>query len=76
MMKHPILAAGLAALLGIMANAAQAQNNKPTKADEKFMTQAIQGDMAEVQMGKLAEQKGLDVELRMGDYLGVANQQI
>jgi len=28
------------------------------------------------EMGKLAEQKGLDVELHMGDYLGLANQQI
>jgi len=28
------------------------------------------------EMGTLAEQKGLDVELHMGDYLGLANQQI
>jgi enoyl-CoA hydratase/carnithine racemase len=28
------------------------------------------------EIGKLAEQKGLDVELHMGDYLGLANQQI
>jgi len=29
-----------------------------------------------LEMGKLAAEKGLDVELHMGDYLGVVNQQI
>lgn len=29
-----------------------------TQAQQAFMTQAIQGDLAEVQMGKLAQQKG------------------
>jgi putative membrane protein len=43
----------LAALLG-SASAALAAS----QADQSFMTKAIQGDMAEVQMGQLAQQKG------------------
>jgi putative membrane protein len=37
---------------------APAQNKTTNKADEKFLTDAIQGDLAEVQMGQLAQQKG------------------
>jgi putative membrane protein len=43
----------LAALLGSTAAALAA-----SQADRTFMTKAIQGDMAEVQMGQLAQQKG------------------
>jgi putative membrane protein len=35
-----------------------AQNQKMNKADERFLTEAMQGDLAEVQMGELAQQKG------------------
>lgn len=31
---------------------------KMNKADERFLTEALQGDLAEVKMGELAEQKG------------------
>jgi putative membrane protein len=37
---------------------APAQNKTTSKADEKFLTEAVQGDLAEVQMGQLAQQKG------------------
>lgn len=38
----------------------QAANNpaKPSKADQHFLSEAIQGDLSEVNMGKLAQDKG------------------
>jgi putative membrane protein len=36
----------------------QPASNQTTKADQRFLTEAIQGDLAEVNMGKLAQQKG------------------
>ncbi|MCK9917788.1 DUF4142 domain-containing protein [Microbacteriaceae bacterium K1510] len=40
---------------GIQGNTA---GNKLSKADERFLSEAMQGDLAEVQMGELAQQKG------------------
>lgn len=37
---------------------APVQNKTTNKADGKFLTEAVQGDFAEVQMGRLAQQKG------------------
>lgn len=34
------------------------ENSAPTKAQKEFMTKAIQGDLAEVKVGELAQQKG------------------
>ena len=45
---------GAALALTLVAPAASAQD----KADQKFLTEAIQGNYAEVEMGKLAQQKG------------------
>jgi putative membrane protein len=45
---------GAALALALAAPAASAQD----KADQKFLTEAIQGNYAEVEMGKLAQQKG------------------
>ncbi|MBR0698232.1 DUF4142 domain-containing protein [Bradyrhizobium lablabi] len=42
----------------------QAQNSKGSKADESFLKQAMQGDMAEVKMGQLAQQKGADDKVK------------
>jgi putative membrane protein len=70
MIKKPMLAIGLAAALTFAATAVQAQTNTPTnamspapaktasKADQKFMTDAIQANLAEIQVGKLAQEKG------------------
>jgi len=41
-----------------------AQNSKSSKADDSFLKQAMQGDMAEVQMGQLAQQKGTDDKVK------------
>lgn len=59
MMKQSIVALGFATALALASTAGQAQSTKPKSAPgEKFITQAIQGDLAEIQMGKLAQQKG------------------
>lgn len=40
------------------------------KADQKFVTDAIQGDLAEVQLGKLAQDKSMNDQVRsFGDML-------
>lgn len=73
MISKPMLAIGVAALT-LAAAGAQAQTGTPTSkmqstmpaqsqmkatgADKTFMKEAIQGDLAEVQMGKLAQQNG------------------
>jgi putative membrane protein len=63
---------GVAAALALSAPAVQAQTaapqqqttgnadtaHKASRADKHFLTEAIQGDMAEVDMGKLAQQNG------------------
>jgi len=43
-------------------NAQQAQ--KPSKAQQNFLKEAIQGDLAEVQMGQLAQQKGQSEDVK------------
>lgn len=50
---NKIACVALSTLLGSAGIAAAA-----TSSDQTFMTKAIQGDMAEVQMGQLAQQKG------------------
>jgi putative membrane protein len=40
------------------ASGTQAAAQKPSKADEAFVKDAIQGDLAEVKVGELAQQKG------------------
>jgi putative membrane protein len=78
MITKPMAALGLAALL--LAGAAQAQttmpNSKPatssqmgaqknvSKADQQFLKEAIQADMAEVQVGQLAQQKGQSEDVK------------
>src|SRR5581483_360405 len=52
------LALGLAAAL--LTSPASAQS----KADKTFITEAIQGNLAEVQMGKLAQQNGASDEVK------------
>jgi putative membrane protein len=74
MNRKPMLAIGVAAVFALAAGAAQAQTNssgangtaaqtqanagKASKADQAFLKEAVQGDMTEVKMGELAQQKG------------------
>ena len=62
MTKRLILRVGLAAALVCSATGAWAQSKAQGKGQDKaaqtFMTKAIQGNLAEVSMGQLAQQKG------------------
>jgi putative membrane protein len=55
MIAKALIGAALALALAVPAASAQ---GKTDKADQKFLTEAIQGNYAEVEMGKLAQQKG------------------
>ena len=57
--KYSLAAVGIAGIL-LVASPALAQS----KSDQTFITKAIQGNLAEVQMGKLAQQKGQDSRVR------------
>jgi putative membrane protein len=54
--KTSLLAICLAGALA--ATGALAQTKQPDKASQKFISSAIQGDIAEVEIGKLAQEKG------------------
>ena len=56
MNMKPIAALGLAAALAFAASAVQAQ--QPDKASQKFIKNAIEGNLGEIDAGKLAQEKG------------------
>jgi len=56
MTRTPIVAIGLAAAL--CCGAAMAQNTNADKSGKSFMTNAMEGDYAEIDVGKLAQEKG------------------
>jgi putative membrane protein len=58
MTRKPILAIGLAAAMAFASTAALAQDNGADKDSVKFIKNAIEGNYAEIDAGKLAEQKG------------------
>src|SRR5689334_12094304 len=64
MSRKPIGMAVLALASVLALGGAHAQSSKPSKADNSFLKQAMQGDMAEVKMGQLAEQKGGDEKVK------------
>jgi putative membrane protein len=69
-MMKPILAAGFATALAVAAPTAQAQSSppqkptqqqtqaQPDKASQTFIKNAMQGNLAEIDVGKLAQEKG------------------
>ena len=59
-----MLALGLAAALLCGTAAAQSNDTAADKAAQKFMTNAIEGDLAEIDVGKLAQQKGTTQAVR------------
>jgi putative membrane protein len=66
MHRPTMIACSLAAVMaiGVTAGHARTMNSKPNKADESFLKEAIQGDLAEVNMGKLAQEKGQSQEVK------------
>ena len=77
-MRTKILSAGLAAVLACAAAGAWAQD-KADKASQKFLKGAIEGNLAEIEMGKLAQQNGQSGDVKsFGQMLvtdhGSANQ--
>jgi len=56
MKRNSIIAAGLAAAVMMAAGAALAQ--QPDKDSQKFIKAAIEGNIAEIDVGKLAQEKG------------------
>lgn len=57
-MKQSILAAGLLATALVFSSSAFAQDKNANKESVKFIKAAIQGNIAEVDAGKLAQEKG------------------
>ena len=67
-----------------MKGATNTMNKKASKADQRFLKEAIEGDMAEVNMGKLAQQNGTSQDVKQfgemlqtdhGQHLQQAQQQ-
>jgi putative membrane protein len=66
MTRNFIIAAGVAAAM-VLAGSAFAQSNQNKQVDsatKKFLTEAIRGDLAEVDVGKLAQEKGTDPSVK------------
>ena len=64
-MSKKAIGMAVLALTGVLAlSGVHAQESKQSKASDVFMKQAMQGDMAEIQMGKLAQEKGADQQVK------------
>jgi putative membrane protein len=72
-MKEPImttlartvlLAASMMLAVGLHAADKMSPDKKPANPDESFVTQALQDGMAEVQLGKLAQQNGSSAKVK------------
>ncbi len=63
-MSKTIGIAVLAFMSVLALSGVQAQESKQSKASDMFMKQAMQGDMAEIQVGKLAQEKGEDQQVK------------
>jgi putative membrane protein len=60
MKRRMTIACAFAAAITLVAGIAHSQttDSQMNKADQQFMNEAIQGDLSEIDMGKLAQQKG------------------
>ncbi len=58
MLKNPMLAIALVAAFALGASAAQAQGQKAASDSKSFIKTAIEGNYAEINVGKLAREKG------------------
>lgn len=68
MTLYRIIALGFAGALAVGSNAAAQTMNAPAgtlvKADQNFLNKAMEGDLAEINMGKLAQQKGQSQDVK------------
>jgi putative membrane protein len=64
MREVKVLSAGIVAAVIFTMSAVQAQSATPTEANGAFMKKVIQDDLAEIQIGKLAEEKGTNKSVR------------
>jgi putative membrane protein len=80
---HLIACLATATVLGLTAASAQSVTPKATQTEQHFLTEAMQGDLAEVNVGKLAQEKGQAEDVRQfgqmleqdhGDHLKQAEQ--
>jgi putative membrane protein len=63
---HPLIKYCFVVAIGLTATSAlgQTQSTKSSKADEMFIKEAMEGDLAEVNMGKLAQDKAQSEEVK------------
>jgi putative membrane protein len=64
MREVKVLSVGIVAAAMFAMSAVQAQSATSTEANRAFMKKAIQDDLAEIQIGKLAEEKGTNKSVR------------
>jgi putative membrane protein len=64
MRKVKILSAGIVAAAMFTMSAVQAQSATSTEANQAFMKKAIRDNLAEIHIGKLAEEKGTNKSVR------------
>jgi putative membrane protein len=70
MRRSTLLSAGMVAVTMLALSALQAQSAGSSHANQIFMNKAMQGDLAEIQIGKLAQQKGTNEKVkRFGEKL-------
>ena len=68
MSKYSMIACSFAVATALsttaMAQTMNTHTSKPSKADQTFLIEAIEGDLAEINMGKLAQEKGQSREAK------------
>ena len=57
-MTRLVVSVGLASVLACASFGALAQSKASDRASQTFITKAIEGNLAEVEMGRLAQEKG------------------
>ena len=63
-MSRVLLSSGMVAVAALTVSALQAHSASSADADRMFMKKAIQGDLAEVRMGELAQERGTNEEVK------------
>jgi putative membrane protein len=75
MSKKSIGMAVLALTSALALSGLHAQESRQDRVADSFLNQAIQGDMAEIQMGQLAQEKGADQQVKQFGQTLVSDHQ-